>query len=463
MVITKGDFLVFVQYMPKQLRNFILKTFDKVFLSLPFAIGLILSICMICLIGISEPFTQTFQTKWFLLCLSFVGFVMLYCSVRRLPRLITLYLKGPSNVEHDLDCAEKILDRSLPSEDRSSNLDLLNKVFHRCGYKRNAISQSDKDIFLYERAKFGILGPHIIHLGIAILLIAGIITAWSGDFYDVNIKEGEGIDLKGTDTRLTLEKFSVIPSAQKEMADEYASRLRINRAGRAVEWRTLKVNAPLRVDGFRFYQMRYSFDIEQLDVAVFDQASGDLLKIVPLTVGGRVTLSQLDMDIQVEEFIPDFAIDQQGNVSARSSSIVNPACRISVFSPSGSDQIVHQGWIFRNFIAPHPDEQQASKWKFSIDRIQVRNISGIKVTRNPGEYVTYFGLVILILGSFLSCYRFYRCLVVRLKETNQEGILSLQCFALKAKNMFEFERELKKIKETLRVSFEKITFGNDLK
>jgi len=378
---------------------------------------------------------------------------MFYCSARRLPRLIKLYLKGPPAAEQGLEQAEEIFSCDVTDTDQENTLRSLDAVLGKRGYRKNVSVQQKEGIFLYEQAKPGILGPHIIHLGLAVLLVSGIITAWSGTFYDVNIKEGEILKLDGVETRLILEKFAVIPSGKKGMADEYASRLRINRLDRPIEWKTLKVNTPLRIDGFRLYQTRYSYDIERLDVAIFGQKNGLPVEIVPLKVGERVTLPGLDMDIEVGDFVPDFAIDAGGNVSARSQFIVNPACLIKVFAPSSSGRIVYQGWIFRNFVAPHPEKPQTAKWKFAIDHIRVRNISGIKVTRNPGEYITYFGLALLVAGSFLSCYQFYRCLAVRFGNGRKEGAIGVQCFALQAKNMFEFERELNKIKEELRAAF----------
>jgi len=444
--------------MCKKLFNQFLKILDRVFLSVPFAIFLILFICVICLIGITTSYTQIFQTKWFLLCLSAVGFMMIYCSVRRFPRLIKLYLTGPANVERHLNQTTEIFSYRVASKDKSSSLDTLSGIFNGHAYRKNTTSRDIAEgCSLYEKARLGILGPHIIHLGIAVILVAGIITAWGGEVYDIYIKEGASHKLKGTETRLTLEKFSILPSGEKEMGDEYASRLRINKGDGSIDWRTLKVNSPLRVDEFRFYQTRYSYDIERFDVALIDRADDKIFKTVSLVVGKRVSIPELDISIKLEDFIPDFAIDAQGEVAERSQLVVNPAGRISIFSPASSDQIVHQGWIFRGFVAPHSKEHDDYTWKIVIDHLRMRNTSGIKVARNPGEFLTYFGLIILVIGSVLSCYKFYRCVFVQCTHNSETDMMDIRCFALNAKNMFEFERELKKIKEKLQVSFKQAT------
>ena len=80
-----------------------------------------------------------------------------------------------------------------------------------------------------------------------------------------------------------------------------------------------------------------------------------------------------------------------------------------------------------------------------LDGIKSRYTSGIKYAKNPGEYITYFGLILLVAGSFLSSYRFYRGLVITVKEDISNMTSYVSARAMKCKNVFSFEKEIQKI------------------
>ncbi len=406
--------------------------------------------------GVSPFFRTIFQSRLFLGYLCYIVFMMLYCSIRRWPRLIKFYyyhkriFSPAQGQETQGDSFDSLLEEKevfnslFKRENRQQAADCVQQVLRQRGYKKTAYCgqvTSGEKIF-YEKEKFSIFGAPIVHLAIAVLLLAGIITAWGGRFYDFYILEGETIPLEGTQALLTLEKFAVIPSATKEKTDEYASRLRINRPGKPIEWQTLKVNSPSRIDGVRLYQQRFNFNIDELRIAIFHANKDQPVKVLKMGINRRVVVPELNIALEVNDFLPDFYFDEKGQPSTRSHILRNPAGHLLIYSPANSSFSNQEQWIFRGGM-PHAKFKDASEGLiYKMDGIRSRYASGIKYARNPGEFVTYLGLILLVAGSFLSSYKFYRGLIVTIKDdisgiTSSVSIRSMQC-----KNIFSFGKEM---------------------
>ena len=77
-----------------------------------------------------------------------------------------------------------------------------------------------------------------------------------------------------------------------------------------------------------------------------------------------------------------------------------------------------------------------------MDGVRSRYASGIKYARNPGEFLTYLGLILLVAGSFLSSYKFYRGLIVTIKNDISGITSSVSIRSMKCKNIFSLEKEV---------------------
>ena len=433
--------------------------FDRIFLSIPLTVFFILSLGVVSLLGISPSFRTIFQSRLFLGYLCYIVFMMLYCSIRRWPKLLKFYCyhkkiflpaqgQGAQGDSFDSLLEEKKIFNRLFKKDNSQRVTShIHQVLTRRGYQKTAYCApaQGEERFFYEKEKFSIFGAHVVHLAIAVLLLAGILTAWGGKFYDFYIQEGETIRLEGTDALLTLEKFAVIPSATKEKTDDYASRLRINRPGKPIEWHTLKVNDPLRVDGIRLYQQRFKFDLDELRIAIYHENKDQPVKVLMTGINQRVVVPELNIALEINDFLPDFYFDEKGHPSTRSHVLRNPAGHLLIYSPANSNSSNQEQWIFRGWM-PHAKSKDSSEGlSFMLDGIRSRYASGIKYARNPGELLTYLGLILLVAGSFLSSYKFYRGLVVTVKSAVPGITSSASIQPMKCKNIFSFEKEADEI------------------
>jgi len=461
------DSIVIKRYRKVKPKNPAIRIFDRVFLSIPLTIFLILSLGVISIMGVSPSFRTIFQSRLFLGYLCYIVLMMGYCSARRWPGLIKSYCyhkrifppaqdKGPSGSSFDPVEKKEVFNFSFKKENKPLATGHIRRVLIRQGYQKTAYCDQGQgeEKFFYEKAKLSIFGSHIVHLAIAVLLLAGIITAWGGRFYDFSIREGETIPLEGTEALLTLEKFAVIPSVTKERADGYASRLRINHPGKPIEWQTLKVNRPLRIDGVRLYQQRFNFNIDELRIAIFYENKDQPVKVLKMGINRRVVVPELNIALEVSDFFPDFYFDEKGHPSTRSHILRNPAGHLLIYSPANSSLPDQEQWIFRG-VMPHSKSKDASeRLEFMLGGIKSRYTSGIKYAKNPGEFITYLGLILLVGGSFLSSYQFYRGLVITVKEDIPGMTSHVDVRALKCKNIFGFEKEMNEMVKNFKQRME---------
>lgn len=453
-----------------KLRSLLVKTLDRLFLSIPLTIFLILLLGVLSLIGAFPSFRQIFQSRLFLMYLCSIVFMMLYCSIRRLPTLIERYSynkkifhfsqnKKAETSDFSLTRPKEILVFHSQNKNKLEAAESLQRLFRQKRYRKTAYCSPKKgeEKFFYEKGKLSIFGAQGIHLAIALLLLAGVITAWGGRFFDFSVAEGKTIPLEGTRAFLTLEKFSIIPSGSNEVADEYASRLRINHPGRDIKWYTLKVNKPLRIDGIRLYQSKFTLDIEKLKLAIFKENGRLPVKVLSLGIKERVSIPELDIAVELNDFMPDFSIDKNKKILNRSHLLKNPAGYLVAYSPSTSSSVIQEGWIFRGSVMPHKKQtDKEPRLQFMIGDIKYRYISGIKYVKNPAEVITYIGLTLLAVASFLSCSQFYRGLIITIKERIPGSVSTIVFEALPCKNIFSFEKEINAMVSDFSLETEKI-------
>ncbi len=264
-------------------------------------------------------------------------------------------------------------------------------------------SEENKDaaFVLYGlKHKSGALGSFLIHLGFMIVVIGGFLTFRFADIREVMIPEGEVITLPAGGAKVVLEKFTMTLQPGKRTVEEYNSRLLMqNREGKIFHY-DLKVNHPLSIEGTKLFQMRYHADIQDVELMV--NRNGKPIKKVKLKLGERQQLSESSFEIEATRVVPDFVIDDKGEVMSRSSYFKNPAILVSLYDTSSAKAPITQQWALEGMFSH--GRQQQSDWSFVLNKMRVRYSSGIKLSRDPGMPVVYGGFLLLVLGTFVSAF-----------------------------------------------------------
>jgi len=218
---------------------------------------------------------------------------------------------------------------------------------------------------LHTRAKHR-HGPDLIHVGLLVLLVGGILTAAMRQDKLFFMAEGDQIELPGGN-RITLLSFETLTYADGRPRD-WISTVEVTPAGDSGTTRTaeIEVNKPLSVGSIKLYQTSYDKDI----VAHLSEGAG-----ITQTISGGQGFEQ-------GEELWVFAD-------------VRPAA-------SGTLAAVFDRYRDRIRMGSIIVEQGKSIGPYTVQSLSSRNMTGLTAVRDPGYLPVLVGLIIFVLGLTLT-------------------------------------------------------------
>ena len=236
---------------------------------------------------------------------------------------------------------------------------------------------------------------------------------------------------------------------------DYLCQATVLENGREVQNATIEVNHPLRYKKFRFYQSSYdaehakiqtSFDSLALKVTrISDQTILDTLWIKPEE---KVSVPQINHQVSVTDFLPDFRITDQGATSI-SSDMNNPAVQIQYFE---GDSIQFHQWSFlgKEF------HQSKVELPISLQFVDIRNPQSkkliqtiLQVRKTSGTELIWLGFMIATLGLILAFYfGFHRIWVLVLPK--EEGRAEIHIAMRSHRSSIDWEQRFQRLMEELK-------------
>ncbi len=90
---------------------------------------------------------------------------------------------------------------------------------------------------------------------------------------------------------------------------------------------------------------------KSLILEVVDNSSGATKSIErEVLIGQKAEISGTNLDIEVEYYLPDFIMEQNGLMSSKSAEENNPAAKVKIYENNG---LIFDGWLFKNFPGIH--------------------------------------------------------------------------------------------------------------
>lgn len=82
-------------------------------------------------------------------------------------------------------------------------------------------------------------------------------------------------------------------------------------------------------------------------------------------IGQKSQVSGTNLSVEVGYYLPDFVMDADNKMTSKSVDDNNPAAKVKVYK---GDELVFDGWLFKNFPDIHPfdDEEYIIKLKGSV-------------------------------------------------------------------------------------------------
>jgi cytochrome c biogenesis protein len=371
--------------------------------------------------------SDLYHSPLFYFLMTLLSLNLIICSINRFPALWKQY-KAPHFPE-----PAGIFDSLPQSQIITGNKEIskIKPIVASC-LKKNYGSSKEADtergyLFYAERGRLSLFGVYIVHLSILVMIAGAIIGSIFGLTADINIKEGESVNVatlsKGNgihklDFSVRCDKF-IVEFYEDGTPKTYRSDLSFIKNGQVERQGTLLVNHPISFDGFRFYQYSYG-------------AAPDIKAIVTYTTagkkGGSMALAAGDTFDLPGSKARGFVLRVEENIMQR-----GPAIKLRIISPKKDIQF----WVFQQLdqlIAMNPNLLTEvpmfnpglfTPFVFSIDRIEQHYYTGLHLVRDPGVPLVALGGLLMIAGMIIVFLMSYQRFWVRMKQEGAKISISI--------------------------------------
>lgn len=324
--------------------------------------------------------------------------------------------------------------------DSDQLLPKIKKIFRKRYFKFYTTKDKDNVAVFATRGRLTRIGYILIHVGLLVLLVGGVITSKFGySTYKWGAK-GDFIQVPHAPFLVRVDDFKILTNPNGQIKD-YLATLTVVENGKDLFTKKIEVNRPLRYKGFNFYQSSYSFNARAIQSATLkvipvDGTHPDTVIVVPFKQ--KVPVPNSPYSVEISDFSADFRV-QNDRVYSASASPKNPAVLLSVFK---GDSLLYHTWSFLYF--PDLHKVKKAEYKFNLLSFKPSYYTGLEVTRNPGADTILFGIAMMTLGIILSFYLYHKRYWILL-EPSKNGKVRMLFAGATTKGKHEFSKEMDKI------------------
>ncbi|MFW6132192.1 MAG: cytochrome c biogenesis protein ResB, partial [Candidatus Aminicenantaceae bacterium] len=334
--------------------------------------------------------TRIYHSLGFIILLFLFSLNLIFCSLNRLsPKLRKTFHPKIEISEKSLS-SFKINEGFYLKPHLKDAKEEIKKILSLNHYKVKEKKIRNRTFLLARKRTLGLFGSDIVHAGLFIIVFGGIISSIWGVKMNLDLCEGQTSSVPGSQYSLKLEEFRIEFYPNNQVKD-WKSKLTLIEDEKLILTRTIEVNHPLAYKGFVFYQSSYRTDWTNsiLEIQVKKRNDDSFLETIHLKAGERAKLSHQNYELLAPYFLPDFVIDESGNVRNRSNAPDNPAVFIVVLEDGKK---IFSNWVFKNY----PDFSKIHSEKeenlfFQLGDIRPGLCSVIQVSRDPGADLIWIG------------------------------------------------------------------------
>jgi cytochrome c biogenesis protein len=200
---------------------------------------------------------SVFSTPWFLMLMTVLVVSIICCTLNRTPRL----WRSVSHVRVEQPAAfyEVHRDhRAVISGTGDGSVAAVTSAFRKRHFRRQRSADEDGATWLYgDRNQYQKLATLLTHAGLVLFLAGGAVTVAAG--FETVVFVGEGgtapVQAVGTPGNLLVRNNAFeAPRRADGSFEDFSTDLSVFRGGEEIARKTIRVNDPLRVDGFAFHQ-----------------------------------------------------------------------------------------------------------------------------------------------------------------------------------------------------------------
>ncbi|MFC5559615.1 cytochrome c biogenesis protein ResB [Ureibacillus thermophilus] len=407
-------------------------------------------------------FSDIYNSWWYQIL---VGLLAISIIVASLDRGIPLYksLKNQRVKRHESFMKKQriVAHGPVTEGDPSKTLELVAEKMAKLRYK----VRRDGNALFAEKNRFARSGPYINHLGLIIFIFGVMLRFIPGFHVDeaMWIREGEVRAVPGMEGYFLENKQFIIETYDNEptkaqiqqgvtaIAKNYQTDVKLYKQAEGavlgntddmelVKEYSIRVNHPLKYDGYAIYQMDYR--LNELKTMTFDltnKESGESLGSVKIDLTNPEKEYVLGENTKVEimKYYPDFSGMKDGVPQTASQYPNNPAFVFKMITPDKPE-----GEISFVSIGAAPVEAGENQYKMTFKNVETRNASGLLIKKDVTIPILIIGGVIFLIGVAIGSYWNHRRLWVQQLE---DGTILLAAHT--NKNWFSIKKDLDAVTE----------------
>jgi len=397
-------------------------------------------------------FLNLFASWWFFCLMTLFTINLAACSLNRLPRVWRSIFHGDTVLDDKLLQGLSNVRKFTLKKFSSEQLTQYEAAIAGYLAKPARMQEQGSWNFFSESGRYTRFGFYLTHLGL-IIIIFGSMSGSLGFQGYMQIPEGQtsqvmqlknSDQIKKLDFAIRCDKFEVSYYDNSQRPKDYKSLLTVLDNNREVVTKSIEVNDPLVYRGIYFYQSSYGAapGSGKISIRVTQKGSGKQQDLT-LDVGGSAPVPGTDYTVRADEFLSDFAMDNNGKPFSKSPEFNNPAVRMAVVK-GGKEE--YSKWIFAKFPDFHGKGDQPIE--LQLINFQPRYYTGLQVTYDPGVLVVWLGCIFLIGGIYVAFFTAHRRIWLRVEERNGEFKAVLA--GSTNKNHLAFSREFETLFKTLK-------------
>ncbi|TVY04532.1 cytochrome c biogenesis protein ResB [Cohnella terricola] len=367
--------------------------------------------------------SRTYESWWFITLLVMIGTSLVVCSLDRVLPLYRALSKQQIRKHLQFITRQQVVYVGTLKDEPKEWVGRFGQELKR---KRYRVWQ-ENGALLAEKNRFSRWGPYINHIGLIIFLLAVLgrsIPSWHMDQY-LSLYEGETRQIPGTNYYLKSDKFTVDYYNDSELANNqkgtkvvklYETQARLYECTDAcddplaepvlkeVMQHEIRVNSALTYKGLSIYQNSYQERVRLISVhpTLLDVGTGEAFGTFDLLMDhpDRNQFQVGDYTLKLNDYYPDFSLDEQKRPMTKSRDPNNPAFVFRIFGPG----VQSKGEIYIYFPLPNEKSkyyEQVLNESFKIRgdntgrfAVKVENpiVDGKMNNIEYSEYTTYLNI-----------------------------------------------------------------------
>ncbi|RDU35019.1 cytochrome C biogenesis protein [Neobacillus piezotolerans] len=371
-------------------------------------------------------FHNMYSSWWYLILIAMIGISLVICS---LDRVIPLYraLKAQRVIRNDGFLKKQ---RVFGITENAASDSTVGKVKKNLESKNYKVREEDGNL-LAEKGRFSRWGPYVNHVGLIIFLIGGMLRFVPGMYIDkvLWIREGETKAIPGTENEYYLKNNKFILEVYDKDKDDQVFREALERAGTVAKTYQsdvvlykksseslpgekpklvklkdyeIKVNEPLKFEGFALYQVDYKLD--ELNTMSFSLAEKDTGKTFgDIKIDLYEPKKNYDLGngykVRLLGYYPDFEFGEDGEPDTKSRIPNNPAFVFKMTTPDKPEGEVSFAAI-RQTIEPEGN----NKYKMEFRAVETKNVTALTVRKDRTLWLIALGGIIFMIGVIQGAY-----------------------------------------------------------